>query len=239
MLQIILDTETTGLNPDEGHRIIEIGCVELRNRQPTGRTFHHYINPGRNVESGALAVHGITNAFLSDKPSFGDIFDAFIEFVKDAEIVAHNAPFDMGFIINEIKLLAKSPKIFTDNVTVFDTLVLARKMFPGQRNSLDALCKRLKIDISERNLHGALLDANLLTKVYLRLTGGQTSLFGDFESSKNLFTKDSKFDKSLEASINIASIKNKNRKPLPIIRANQDELLAHEKFMEKIKKASD
>lgn len=225
MRQIILDTETTGLEPADGHRIIEIGCLEMCARQLTGKTFHYYLNPGRKVDNGALAIHGISTEFLADKPSFAEIIDPFLDFVADSEIVAHNAPFDIGFLINEIKLLARDPKIFTNKVAVIDTLMLARKMFPGQRNSLDALCKRFKIDISARNLHGALLDANLLARVYLCLTGGQTSLFSEGETEKTKFSPKE-----------IVTKPAMNHQNLTVIHANQTELAAHEKFMEKIRK---
>jgi len=176
--QIVLDTETTGLEPAQGHRIIEIGCVELVNRRLTGNHYHQYLQPDRDIDEGAIEVHGITPEFLSDKPRFADIVEEFLGFVQGAELIIHNAPFDIGFIENELSLSGNkpSPSSFRDRHVVIDTLVLARQLHPGQRNSLDALCKRYGIDNSERTLHGALLDAEILADVYLAMTGGQASL---------------------------------------------------------------
>jgi DNA polymerase-3 subunit epsilon len=181
MRQIILDTETTGLQPEQGHRIIEIGCVELVNRKFTGKKFHQYINPEREVEEGALAVHGITNQFLLDKPLFSAIAPAFMDFISDAELIIHNAPFDTGFIDHELMRVQQNWKPLKHYCRIVDSLVLARQMHPGQRNSLDALCKRYSIDNSHREYHGALLDARLLAEVYLIMTGGQGSLFEETE----------------------------------------------------------
>jgi len=175
MRQIILDTETTGLNPATGDRIIEIGCIELINRRQTGKTLHHYINPERDIAEGAFAVHGLSREFLSDKPLFAHIVEELTEFVKDAEVIIHNAPFDLSFLNTEYALL-KRP-IFTEHVEkVVDTLIDARRMFPGKRNSLDALCERFAISNEHRTLHGALLDAQLLAEVYLAMTRGQEDL---------------------------------------------------------------
>ncbi|HMY40409.1 MAG TPA: DNA polymerase III subunit epsilon, partial [Marinagarivorans sp.] len=160
--QIILDTETTGLEPQQGHRIIEIGCVELVNRKLTGRHFHHYINPQRDIDEGAQAVHGISAEFLADKPLFAQLAEAFFEFVKGAELIIHNAPFDVGFINHEFNLLDKGFGKLEDHCTIIDTLAMARHRHPGQKNNLDALCKRYEIDNSHRELHGALLDAEIL-----------------------------------------------------------------------------
>jgi len=175
MRQIVLDTETTGLEPEEGHRIIEIGALEMIERRQTGRSFHVYINPGRDVEDGAMAVHGITNEFLSDKPRFSDLANDFIEFIRDAELIIHNAPFDVGFLNAELARLS-SPARVEEHATILDTLPLARELHPGQRVSLDALCKRYDVDNSGRDLHGALLDSELLAEVYLAMTGGQVDL---------------------------------------------------------------
>ena len=176
MRQIVLDTETTGLEPQQGHRIIEIGCVELENRRATGRHFHHYIQPDREIDEGALAVHGISNEFLADKPRFEEIADEFVEFVRGGELIIHNAPFDIGFLDAELaRLNGRHPSMHT-LCSVTDSLVLARQMHPGQRNSLDALCKRYGVNNEHRELHGALLDARILADVYLVMTGGQTSL---------------------------------------------------------------
>ena len=176
MRQVVLDTETTGLEPRQGHRIIEIGCVELVNRRLTGKRYHQYINPEREVDEGALEVHGISNEFLADKPRFADIVDDFLQFIRGAELVIHNAPFDVGFIDHELTLLGQEQNHVNNICKVLDTLVLARKMHPGQKNNLDALCKRYDIDNSQRDLHGALLDAEILADTYLAMTGGQTAL---------------------------------------------------------------
>ena len=177
MRQIVLDTETTGLDHDNGDRIVEIGCIEINDRRITDQHFHCYLNPDRPVAGGALEVHGITDQFLKDKPRFEDIVDEFLAFIKDAELVIHNAPFDVGFLDAELKRLNRSPAVqTTDIATILDTVVLARELHPGQRVSLDALCKRYEIDNSNRQLHGALLDAQLLADVYLLMTGGQVDL---------------------------------------------------------------
>lgn len=182
MRQIILDTETTGLDPKQGHRIIEVAGVELVNRRLTNRHFHHYVNPDRAIDEGAQAVHGISSEFLADKPRFVDIADSFLDFIAGSELVIHNAPFDVGFLNAELELLGKPPvTTFCDNVT--DTLKMARDNYPGKRNSLDALCERLEIDNAHRNLHGALLDAELLAEVYLMMTRGQDGLAMVFEES--------------------------------------------------------
>jgi DNA polymerase-3 subunit epsilon len=182
MRQIVLDTETTGLEPADGHRIIEIGCVELADRRLTGNTYHQYIQPDRKIDAGAIEVHGITNEQLLDKPRFADIAGEFLDFIKGAELVIHNAPFDIGFINHEFRLLGEPADSVEQHCTVLDTLLLARRMHPGQRNSLDALCRRYVIDNSQRELHGALLDAEILADVYLAMTGGQVSLSLDTES---------------------------------------------------------
>lgn len=175
MRQIVLDTETTGLEPADGHRIIEIGCLEMIERRLTGRDFHVYVNPERSVESGAMEVHGISNEFLADKPRFADVADEFIEFIRDSELIIHNAPFDVGFLNAELDRL-DAPTRVESHASILDTLVLARELHPGQRVSLDALCKRYEVDNSGRELHGALLDAELLAEVYLVMTGGQVDL---------------------------------------------------------------
>jgi DNA polymerase-3 subunit epsilon len=177
MRQVVLDTETTGLEPEAGHRIIEIGCVELVNRRATSNTFHRYVNPERAVEPGALEVHGIGDDFLATQPKFAEIVEDFVGFVSGAELVIHNADFDVGFINHELrKLAADAPQNILERCAVLDTLALARRMHPGQRNSLDALAKRYNVDNSKRELHGALLDAQILADVYLAMTGGQVSL---------------------------------------------------------------
>jgi DNA polymerase-3 subunit epsilon len=182
--QVVLDTETTGLEPAEGHRVIEIGAVELIDRRLSGSHFHTYLNPQRDIEDGALEVHGITREFLLDKPHFAMVAEEFLEFIKDAELIIHNAPFDLGFLDMELSRLAISCGRVEDFATVLDTLELARELHPGQRNNLDALCKRYAIDNSSRSVHGALLDAEILAEVYLAMTGGQTDLGLSFKSSR-------------------------------------------------------
>lgn len=227
MRQIVLDTETTGLEPSQGHRIIEIGCVEVINRRLTDNRFHQYINPQRDIDEGAIEVHGITNEFLADKPLFKDIATDFLKFVDGAELVIHNAPFDVGFINHELKALGAAIKRIEDVCGILDTLAMARQMHPGQKNNLDALCKRYEIDNSSRTLHGALLDAEILADVYLAMTGGQVhlSLDGDVESS-------------LVAQSGELSPKPVERdQKLRIIQASESELLEHEKRMAEIARA--
>ncbi len=176
MRQIVLDTETTGLDPQQGHRIIEIGCVELLNRQLTGNNFHQYLQPDREIDAGAIEVHGITNEFLADKPRFGEVVEGFLEYVRGAELIIHNASFDVGFLDHELAALNRNGERIADLCTVIDTLSMARKLHPGQKNTLDALCRRYDVDNSRRDLHGALLDAEILADVYLAMTGGQVTL---------------------------------------------------------------
>ena len=226
--QIILDTETTGLNPKEGHKIIEIGCVELINRKLTGNNFHCYLNPNREIDLDAIKVHGLTNEFLAKKPTFKHIAQEFIDYILDSEIIAHNAKFDIGFLNHEISLLDNSSqyKPLQEYLKVIDTLEVAKKQFPGQKNSLDALCKRFSVNNQHRELHGALLDANLLAEVYLVMTGGQSSFeFQDDESSN--------YSSGLNAQGLINQTNNNNYK-IKIITANSDELALHNKFIEKI-----
>ncbi len=179
--QIVLDTETTGLEPSQGHRIIEIGCVELVNRRLTGNTWHHYFNPEREIDAGAFAVHGLSNEFLADKPRFAELADEFLDYIRGAELIIHNAPFDVGFLNHELSLLDEPKPRIEEVASVLDTLQLARQKHPGQKNTLDALCKRYDIDNSARTLHGALLDSEILADVYLMMTGGQTRLLLDAE----------------------------------------------------------
>jgi len=174
--QIILDTETTGLETSQGHRIIEIGCVEMINRRLTSNHWHHYVNPDREVDGGAYNVHGISNEFLQDKPRFSELVDSFVDYIRGAELIIHNAPFDIGFLNYEMSLLEQPGPAIQDICTVLDTLVMARQKHPGQKNNLDALCRRYEIDNSARTLHGALLDSEILAEVYLLMTGGQTAL---------------------------------------------------------------
>ena len=181
--QVVLDTETTGLEPKDGHRIIEIGALELLERRPTGRKIHLYLNPERSVEEGAQKVHGLTDEFLHDKPLFSEIVGEFMDFCRDAELIIHNAEFDIGFLDNELKLCDPSSGQMRDYCSVLDSLALARELHPGQRNGLDALCNRYDVDNSSRTFHGALLDAELLLDVYLAMTGGQSTF--DLDGRKN------------------------------------------------------
>lgn len=184
MRQIVLDTETTGLEVSLGHRIIEIGCVELVNRRVTGNHWHHYLNPEREIDSGAFEVHGISNEFVADKPRFAELAEDFLAYVDGAELIIHNAPFDVGFLNDELARLDPPADGVELRCDILDTLVLARQKHPGQKNNLDALCKRYEIDNSHRSLHGALLDARILADVYLAMTGGQTSLGLDAEQGE-------------------------------------------------------
>ena len=176
MRQIVLDTETTGLEPEQGHRVIEVGCVELLNRRLTARHFHQYVQPDRPIDTAAFAVHGISEESLRDKPRFADVVDELLAFLEGAELIIHNAPFDVGFLNYELSLLEDDYGPIESHCRILDTLVLARELHPGQRNNLDALCKRYGVDNSQRDLHGALLDAEILADVYLAMTGGQATL---------------------------------------------------------------
>ncbi len=219
--QIVLDTETTGLDPKMGHRIIEIGCVELRERRLTGETFHVYIKPDRDIDPGALEVHGISNEFLADKPLFETVQDRFLEFVDGAELIIHNAPFDVAFLDHELALNGYARQI-NDHCDVLDSLALARKMYPGQRNSLDALCKRLDISNAHRTLHGALLDSEILADVYLRMTGGQTALSLDISADE--MAQDSQ-----------AHEISRRQGTLPVIQPTEAEQAAHAVWMQRLK----
>ncbi len=224
---IVLDTETTGLEPSQGHRVIEIGCVEVVNRKLTGNHYHVYIQPEREVEASAIEVHGITNEFLADKPLFSHIAEDFLNFVKGAELVIHNAPFDVGFINHEFNLLgAASPGKIEDYCKITDSLALARRKHPGQRNSLDALCKRYFVDNSSRTLHGALLDSEILADVYLIMTGGQTAL--------SLGSQDSG-DGSGSAAGGIRRL-SADRPSLKVIRPSEEELSMHQEKLAAIEK---
>ncbi|ALT76888.1 DNA polymerase III subunit epsilon [Paucibacter sp. KCTC 42545] len=226
MRQIFFDTETTGLLAEGGDRVIEIGCVEMINRQLTGNNLHIYINPQRASHEDALRVHGLTEAFLSDKPLFAQIAPELLTFLADAELVIHNAPFDIGFINAELKRLKLGP--ITDVVgSVRDTLLMAREMFPGKANSLDALCRRLEVDNSNRKLHGALLDAELLAEVYIRLTRGQDSLVMDDAGEGS--GEDGEYR---VAAVDLSSFS------LPVLSASDEELQAHEKVLLELDKAS-
>ena len=227
--QIVLDTETTGLEPSQGHRIIEIGCVELVDRKLTGKHYHQYIQPDREIDQGALEVHGISNEFLADKPVFSHIVDEFLAFVDGAELIIHNAPFDIGFLDHELTLAANKVKKISKICSVIDSLVLARSKHPGQKNNLDALCKRYAIDNAKRELHGALLDAEILADVYLMMTGGQTSLGLDAKVQVE----------GVQSDKNTPLTLNKDRSRLAVLAASQAELDAHQALLSVIDKKSD
>lgn len=225
MRQIILDTETTGINPEEGHNIIEIGCVVLERRRITDEHFHEYIKPDRDVEEEAISVHGITNEFLQDKPAFAEVADAFIEFVRGAELIIHNAAFDIGFLDAELARNGYSERMADICPRITDTLLMARRKFPGQKNNLDALCRRYSIEHFDREYHGALLDSRILGEVYLHLTGGQTSLqLGEGQDEDGGGGSE--------------------RRPvapgldIPVLRASEAELAAHDAFLELLEKKS-
>ncbi|VUD47362.1 DNA polymerase III subunit epsilon [Thalassocella blandensis] len=227
MRQIVLDTETTGLEPSLGHKIIEIGCVELVNRRLTGKHYHQYIKPNREIDEGAMEVHGITNEFLEDKPTFEEIVHDFLDFIGDADLIIHNAPFDVGFLDHELKMFNPELARINDRCKVIDSLVLARKKHPGQKNNLDALCKRYDVDNSQRDLHGALLDAEILADVYLLMTGGQSKLAlgGGADGDDGDY---------VEPIIRVDA----NRPPLTVIRASESELERHREKLASIDKAS-
>ena len=223
MRQVFLDTETTGLFAEQGDRVIEIGCVELVNRKRTGNKLHLYVNPERDSHEEALRVHGISNDFLRDKPKFAQVADELLAFIQDAELIIHNAPFDIGFLNRELTLLAKPP-LHACVSGVIDTLLMAKEMFPGKRNSLDALCTRLEVDNSGRQLHGALLDAELLAEVYINMTRGQDALLIDSSSDTRAQAAGNRVDFSTLV--------------LSVLAANEQELQAHAKVLVEIDKAS-
>jgi DNA polymerase-3 subunit epsilon len=225
MRQVVLDTETTGLEVEQQHRVIEIGCVELNNRRLTGRTYHQYLNPERDIDEGAQQVHGLTRAGLAKEPTFAQVHPEFLEFVRDAELIIHNAPFDVAFLDAELARAASAHKI-ADVCRVLDTLALARQMHPGQRNNLDALCKRYSVDNSHRDYHGALLDARILAEVYLAMTGGQAKL-------------------TLSAESDLAAVQARRTAParldgmrIVVIKAGEAEMAAHEHVLALLDKAS-
>ena len=225
MRQIVLDTETTGLEPEQGHRIIEIGCVEMLNRRLSGRRFHQYVRPDRQIDPAAFAVHGISDEELADKPPFAEIAEEFLAFIDGTELIIHNAPFDLGFLDHELARLGGQQSPIESCCTVLDTLALARELHPGQRNNLDALCKRYAVDNSGRELHGALLDAEILAEVYLAMTGGQATL--DL-SAAPATTARARADSAAAGA----------RAPLPVIRATNQELDAHRERLRAIDEAS-
>ncbi len=229
MRQVVLDTETTGLDPAEGHRVIEIGCVEVVNRRLTGNTYHQYVNPERTIDAAAIEVHGITNEALADKPRFADIAADLLAFIDGAELIIHNAPFDVGFLNHEFQRLANGagPVKVDGRCKVTDSLALARGLHPGQKNDLDSLCRRYSVDNSTRTLHGALLDAEILADVYLAMTGGQTGLFEEPRVA-------------MAAGMMSVEIRRlgADRPPLLVIAATADEVTAHEAWLDEIDKKS-
>ncbi len=231
MRQIVLDTETTGLSTKQGHRIIEIGCIELVNRRVTGQHYHTFLNPDRDIDEGAERVHGISRADLETAPRFAEIVDELLAYLNGAELVIHNAEFDVGFIDNELKLMKHGKPKITQHATVLDTLTLARKLHPGQRNSLDALCKRYEVDASNRELHGALIDSELLARVYLAMTGGQTALsLHEEETGVGAATAGAgpsgRDGDQARSDLNLV-----------VIRATEEEVAAHNALVEKIQKS--
>ncbi|THB65676.1 MAG: DNA polymerase III subunit epsilon [Gammaproteobacteria bacterium] len=230
MRQIVLDTETTGLETKNGHRIIEIGCVEMINRRLTGNNYHQYIQPEREIDAEAMNVHGITHEFLEDKPVFAEIADDFYNFIKGAELIIHNAPFDVGFIDYELGMLQNKYQKSSEICTITDTLVMARKMFPGQKNNLDALCRRYSIDNTKRVLHGALLDSEILADVYLAMTGGQISL----SLGSNKDDSSAEVTNNREENIKITTPSQK----LMVISASNSELEKHNCKLDTIDKKS-
>jgi DNA polymerase III subunit epsilon len=227
MRQIVLDVETTGLEASAGHRIIEIGCVEIVNRRPTGQKFHRYLNPEREIDAGAAAVHGIEAARLLTAPKFADICTELLAFIDGAELIIHNAPFDVGFLDSELARLPGDARTVASICRVLDTLALARRLHPGQRNSLDALCKRYSVDNSKRDLHGALLDAGILVDVYLAMTGGQSALALDTSGAQEVVRTDSPAGTLRDVAIR-----------LPVPEATAEELRQHEALLDQIHKAS-
>jgi len=228
MRQIVLDTETTGLATSQGHRIIEIGCLELVNRRLTGREYHRFLNPERKIDEGAERVHGISIADLEGQPRFADIAEELIDFLRDSELVIHNAEFDVGFLDYELQLMKHPRPSITEHTTVLDTLGLARKLHPGQRNSLDALCKRYSVDASRREVHGALIDAELLAKVYLAMTGGQTALSLDEERADVAQIAEESAKRGRHSGLD-----------LKIVTANADETAAHDAMLDKMRESGD
>ncbi len=231
MRQVILDTETTGLEPKQGHKIIEVGCIEMVNRRMTGSTFHHYIHPQREIDEAAIEVHGITLEKLEGKPLFGDLAEELLAFLKDSELIIHNAPFDVAFLNHEFKLAGLGDKVVEAHCEVLDSLVMARHKHPGQKNNLDALCRRYEVDNSQRELHGALLDAEILADVYLAMTGGQISLIGESEDITQT-NRSADGNSAGEQGAAMEVIKT------PVIRASAAELEEHKKWLALLEKES-
>lgn len=226
--QIVLDTETTGLDPAQGHRVIEIGCIELLNRRLTRRQFHVYLQPDRAIDADAIRVHGLTSEFLASQPRFPDIADEFLNFVRGAELIIHNAPFDLGFLNHELRRCGRGQTVLEQICQIEDTLLMARQRHPGQRNSLDALCKRYSIDNAQRTLHGALLDAEILADVYLAMTRQQDSLFVPATAAGAMLN---------HGQVQRAALR-QNQPPLPVIRADAEECAAHARYLEMLDNSS-
>ena len=224
MRQVVLDTETTGLDPGDDHRIIEIGCVEMVNRRTTGNDFHCYLQPDRQIDAGAVEVHGITNEMLADKPRFEEVAEELIDYLRDAELIIHNAPFDVGFLDHEFARSGRALRV-GEICEITDSLVMARRRHPGQKNTLDALCKRYQVDASHRELHGALLDARLLADVFLAMTGGQTALALDTVHREDAATGGGTWCRPQHGA-------------LPVIAPTPEELQAHRKMLELVAEAS-
>lgn len=227
MRQIVLDTETTGISPQNGHKLIEIACVEMIDRRLTGNHYQVYINPERPVDPGAFKVHGIGDDFLKDKPLFADVANDFLDYIQDSDLIIHNAPFDVGFLNHELRGLDKSISLIDKRCKVIDTLVLAKQKHPGKKNNLDALCRRYDVDNSGRDLHGALLDSELLALVYLAMTGGQSELF--IEEKSVTFKAQSTVEKTTTTRNN----------PLPLVKVSEEELNEHADYLKFIDKKSD
>ncbi len=225
MRQIVLDTETTGLEASQGHKVIEIGAVEMINRRLTGNNFHHYLNPERQIDEAAMEVHGIKNEDLVDKPLFDDIAVELMGYLKGAELIIHNAPFDVGFLNAEFNHIGYNETVIQDNCEVLDTLVMARHKHPGQKNNLDALCKRYAVNNTQRTLHGALLDAEILADVYLQMTGGQISLLGESENITSQNPDQERVKIDIENATN-----------LKVLKASESELEAHNQWLELLRK---
>jgi DNA polymerase-3 subunit epsilon len=230
MRQIVLDTETTGLSPSQGHRVIEIGCLELVDRRLTGREYHCFLHPDRDIDEAAQRVHGISLDDLETAPRFAEVAEEFLAFVTGAELVIHNAEFDVGFLEHELKLMGHAQPKMTDHSTVLDTLALARKMHPGQRNSLDALCKRYEVDATKRDVHGALIDSDLLAQVYLAMTGGQTALSLDADDAADASGRPAASAVDAHDAASGAA----NDLKLVVIKASAEEAAAHDALLEKI-----
>ena len=226
MRQIVLDTETTGLSTAQGHRIIEIGCIEMVNRRLTGREYHRFVNPERDIDEGAERVHGISRADLEGQPRFGDIAEELLEFIRGSELVIHNAEFDVGFLEYELSLMKHPQPAISDHALVLDTLSLAREMHPGQRNSLDALCKRYAVDNSRRDVHGALIDSELLARVYLAMTGGQAALSLDEKIVEVARGSDAAGGRSPRTDVKLV-----------VIEPSADEAAEHEAFLKRMQES--